>query len=320
MDEAKKKQLGQILLLVGLVIVAVVAFIVMQRNMPGGSGSAAPAAASSTPATNMADAGVTDADRVRAGGVASGRAAASGPKLNPNMWRVYSINPPANPFVEEESWYAATFRQSLPGYPMLKDSGFFDKPGEVLPDLNALFGNDIDFDYAELTRNFDDQTYSLDGTSADGRMRTTLTATEQAPANIEVKYDGDGNIMASEIPGAGGAVSGDSALPPSNGGFFGDTPLPPLSGGAANAGGGGMAVHGVSIHSGRSSALVMFNGTSRIVSVGDDLSAQFAVSKITSGGIEVKNTETGETKFLEIKAASSDDKNPPASMMRGMNL
>jgi hypothetical protein len=318
MDEAKKKQLGQIGILIALIVVGVIVTIVMRPKPPATGGATASAA--SKPATEMDKAGITPDMQRSAGSTSVPAAGGAGvQKLNPNMWKVYAITPPKNPFVQQESWYADTFKRLLPGYPELKNSGFFDKPTEVMPDVNRIFGKDLKFKYIDLNRDFKEINHTLTGLSADGKMSTTLTASEDAPDGVHLTFDQSGNVIdKNTIQGQkrGGSVGGDDVP---LGEFDGQLPLPDglMTQGAQGT---GMAVHGVSINSGRASALVMLNGSSRIVAVGDALTAKFAVSKITGSGIEVKDTETGEKKFIEIKAPDAGDKEAPAAMLRGLNL
>jgi hypothetical protein len=328
MDEAKKKQLQQILILVVLLVVLGVAMSMMLGRQTATSPGSATEAAASKPSTAMASAGITDADRQRMGGTTSVPAAASNiQRLNPNMWKVYTLTPPKNPFVQQESWYADTFRKLLPGYPQLKSNGFFDKPTEVLPDLNALFGAGIDFEYVDINRDFPERNYTLQGTSEDGKMNTVLSAVEKRPENTRLTFDPGGNLIDKDSirqatltnrMADGGAATDTTSVNGIN--FGGLPPLPGLDGVAGQQRGNAMSVHGVSIHSGRSSALVMLNGVTRIVKVGDDLTAQYAVSKITGSGIEIRDTKSGETKFIELRAPSTAASDAPSGMMRGMNL
>jgi hypothetical protein len=326
MDEAKKKQLQQVaVLIVLLIVLGVASMYMMGRNAASSGGGAATADAASKPSTAMAEAGITDTDRQNMGGSTSvpGGAATNAMKLNPNMWRVYALAPPRNPFVEEESWYAGTFKELLPGYPQLRDSGFFEKRGEVLPDINRLFPN-MKFEYIDLNRSFKEINRTLNGESKDGKMLTSLTLSEERPDDIQMTFDGSGNpVRKEEIQraGRGGSVDGEGGpggLPPlgDGSGFFGDGSMPVMQ----PQGGGAMAVHGISIHSGKATALVRSGESTRLVEVGDALSANYSVTKITGSGIEVKDTRTGEKKFIEIAEPGKEDNSARPAMMRGLSM
>lgn len=315
MDEAKKKQLGQIGLLVVLLLVLVGGVIFMQQKMQGGSaggGGAAPGAVSKTEATDMSKTGVTVQDQQGASSVpAPGTTSAS--KLNPNMWRVYSLTPPKNPFVQQESWYADTFRKLLPGYPEI--GSYFEKPGDVLPNMNRLFGDKINFDKFELARNFKDKNYSLTGTDADGSMTTTLKAHEVKPADVSIVFDRHGNKVERNANGGEfdltDQANGTNKLPLPGGGMTGgsDGMTPGMGEGEA------LGCTGISIHGGHASALMQYNGSSYIVQEGGGLPPRFSNAHITDKGVQLKDTSTGKTRFIELKAPVKDDDTP--AVMRG---
>jgi hypothetical protein len=314
MDEAKRKQFGQIAILVVLLVGLGVAVVMMVSKQGGKSkGGATKAAASKTAATDMAQTGVAAANGGGASSVPS-PSTSNASKLNPNMWRVYALSPPRNPFVQEESWYASTFKKMLPGYPELKD--WLNKPGDVLPDIHKLFGDKVDFDKIELSRTFSDQTYTVQGASEDGKMQTSLTAHVKQPENISQDFDAQGNKIAKFIPGAGAPGAGDVPLgrTPRLPGGSDDGGLPPNAQGSGEA----LGCTGISFHNGHASALMTFNGASYIVNEGGSIPPQYTSAHIVDNGVQLKDSKTGKTKFVELKAPSKDDKMPDFTHRGGM--
>jgi hypothetical protein len=326
MDEAKKKQLQQIIILVVvLVLLGVAVAFSMKRTGGGAASRGATSAAASKPATNMAAAGMPPKSGASSVPLPAGGRAAG--QLNPNMWRVYALTPPKNPFMQQESWYAATFSRLLPGYPWLRTNGFFDKPSDVLPNINALFGKGVSFKKIELQRHFKDRSHVLSGVSEDDRMTTTLTAEEKTPPDVDLVFDGNGNPVRKDVTDGPELVSnlGPDGKPIEGSDII---PLGPLGGGGVRLDGLGapgvgesLAVHGISIHSkGRASALLKVNGSTRIVGVGDALAPRYVVTKISKSGVELKDTKSGTKKFVELKAPSKDSDSKDMPLISGLGM
>jgi hypothetical protein len=234
-------------------------------------------------------------------------------KLNPNMWRVYALTPPRNPFVQQESWYAETFQRMIPGYPQLEE--YFNSESDVLPNLNHLFGEKIDFAKVDLARNHRDQVYVLKGTSDDGKTDTTVTATEVKPADIELTFDRNGHVVDRNLP------LGNDGLPPA-GGSPGDAPgrlpVPGGPGSAMEGSGDSLGCTGISIHDGHASALMTLNGSSYLVHEGGALPPRYSNVHITPNGVELKDTETGKKQFVQLKAPDKEEDLP--AVMRGRRM
>lgn len=241
-------------------------------------------------------------------------------EMNPNLFRVYQLDSPKNPFKQEESWYKEELEQ-IPGYPELRDSGFLDTMSPVVPDLSELLGDDENWQEIQLIKTQLDKQYSITGSSEDDLINTALTFKGPEGREVNVTWTpGTGvplsalndpnwqqkyNLQPGQIP---------ANMPPDE-----DLFLPPAAGEGLKIPGidevitGGVVpgdqvyCHGINILNGRAYALVSFNGTTRLVQEGDSLPPRYTVEAITGDGAVLFNLRTEQTQWLPIRAPMPQD-------------
>jgi hypothetical protein len=349
-NEQQKKQAQQvIILLVLLGVFLAMVFIVLVPGMKQGSGKHK---GKRTPAAAKKDAGAgqtakaggpgtaTDMPKVAGKSGPTGQQLAAGVEnvsgvptgLNPNLFQVFELGVTRNPFVQQEEWYTDELAKAMPGYPELRDSGYFNSMEPYLPDLNSIFG-ERDWSSVSIQRN-QKNNYSLSGTSEDGKIDTSISLTENIPTDQALTWTPASGIPLSSLtdpdyvaglnlPATGGQVGGGNlkggvAVPDSNDlfqGSSGDGALPNMdeymqaNGGSQdqlgpNAGllgkGDQLTCRGVNLARGTASALLDFNGAPYLVKVGDILPTHYQVLDVKGDGVMIKELRDGSTQWLPI--------------------
>jgi hypothetical protein len=347
--EERKKQLTQVITLVSLLGVLIALFMIVAMPVIRQSGgkktkpkpaagqqqAAQPAAATTAkPATSATDmpkvmgkagAGVQAAPGVEnVGGVPTG--------LNPNLFQVFDLAVPRNPFVQQEEWYADKLNEQVPGYPELRDSGYFNSMEPYLPDITGLFGN-RDWQQVQIQRT-QKNAYSVSGASADGTIETNIALTENVPTQSALSWTPDSGIPLASLSDpdyvagldlastggdlGGGNLAGGMAAAPGNGDLFqapGGGTLPNVDDFLA-AGGGNpdqlgpsgallgvgdqLTCRGVNITRDKASALLDFNGAPFLVKTGDVLPTHYEVLDVKEDGVMIKELRDGSTMWLPL--------------------
>jgi len=242
-------------------------------------------------------------------------------EMNPNLFRVYKLDPPKNPFKQEESWYQEELEQ-IPGYPELRDSGFLETMSPVVPDMGELLGEDEAWREVQMTKTQAEKQYSISGNSEDETINTTLSYLGPEGRTIDVTWTPGMGVPLSalsdpnwqqtyHLPATGELPA---TMPPDE-----DLFLPPAADGGLKIPGidevitGGVVpgdqiyCHGINVQDGRAYALVSFNGTTRLVQVGDSLPPRYTVEAITGDGAVLFNLRTEQTQWLPIRAPMPQD-------------
>ena len=343
--EQRKKQITQVIILVVLlgVMIAMVFLVLMPALRGNTGGKPAPAGqrqagqqqatapSRGSTATDMPVVPGSGAGIRPAGNSAEGVEFISGVPvgLNPNLFQVFDLQVPRNPFVQLEDWYADEIEEALPGYPELRDSEYFDSMEPYLPDVSALFG-DRDWSEVRVQRN-QRNTYSLTGTNPDGTIDTNITLEENIPTNNTLTWTPDSGIPLESLSdpdfvadlnlpsnGAlgGGGLDGGMALPDSSDLFGGPGAggLPTMDGylpgggdpsqlgpnGALVGIGDQLTCRGVNHAAQQSTALIDFNGMPFLVKKGDVLPTHYEVLEVKQDGVMIKELRDGSTMWLPL--------------------
>lgn len=228
--------------------------------------------------------------------------------INPSQFKVYALSPPRNPFLREESWYSETLNE-LPGYPELRDNGYFESMDAVIPDVEKYFG-DKDWSSVSLTRQQTPPTYNIQGTSKDGSISTSIELNEPAEPPVSVRWDAESGIPLSALrtPGwqdrygsaeAGAAEQGaadGSAAAASDGGGLG---IPRADAAAAGAGD-VISLSGVNFRGPAASALIIYNGTPYLVAEGSVLPTHYQVLAIKPDGVVLLEMRSGDSEWVPL--------------------
>ena len=62
-------------------------------------------------------------------------------EANPNSFTVYALNPPKNPFVQEERWYKDVLKNRCQAIRRLRDKKYFETDEPYIPNPDSLFAN-----------------------------------------------------------------------------------------------------------------------------------------------------------------------------------
>jgi len=307
----KRKQVLQIIVLVVLLGGLAMSITFMLKTV-GGSPSTAPApattAAAPAPAGGAAQpAAQPGTPEAETAVIASGQP----PEFNPNVFRIYDLDPPKNPFVQEERWYTEELEESLPGYPELRDNNFFEEMGTNVPEMTELLGEDESWRSITMSKTEADQEFNIDSESADGMIKTRMTYYGEPGRQIDLNWDRSSGVPVSEL--ADGSWAGMPDTVP------GDMPngddLFNMPGGGLTVPGMGdvfngssygqvLVCQGVSGQGSEASALVLFNDLPRIVQAGDSLPPQYVVDAVTANGVALRDIRDNETVWLPIGAQS----------------
>ncbi len=340
--EQRKKQIMQIIILLVLLGVMGVLFMIVAWPAIKGSRPSRPASATAPPAAGaQAQAGgvqsgsATDMPEV-VGTKGAGVSAAAGQEnisgvptgLNPNLFQVFNLQAPRNPFIQREEWYADKLAEALPGYPELRDSNYFDTMEPYLPDIADLFG-ERDWSEIKIQRN-QSNAYSISGSNPDGTIDTNIELKEDIPTSKTLTWTpGSGIPFASlsdpdyvaglNLPEAGppsgaGNLTGGVALPDSSD-LFKDTSLPNMDEFLAEGGGSQdqlgpngsllgvgdqLTCRGVNLSAAKSTALIDFNGMPFLVQKGDVLPTHYEVLEVKQDGVMIKELRDGSTQWLPL--------------------
>ena len=236
-----------------------------------------------------------------------------GGEVNPDLFRVYALQPPKNPFLMQESWFKDSLDQ-VPGYPELRDSQYFERMDPAFPDVATLFGPGKDWSSVTLERK-DESQYSVTGKSEDGRITTKLEAEEAAPTDVKYRWTKESGLplsalrdpeyvrqhsdelrSAAQAHAAAVEAEGSGGLPVP-GGAVGQAP-----GGATAPGGKGdvLACAGVNLKNGRSSALMYFNGAPYLVTLGSVIPTHYQVLEIKDDGVVMLELRDGSSTWVPL--------------------
>lgn len=317
MNQQTRKQLGQVALLV--VLLAGLGFSILymirtvsqrgsgRRTQPPPTVAAAP-----QPGAQPAPAAVPGtAEAIPAG------PEVRAPEMNENLFKAFSLDPPKNPFVQDETWYAEELEQ-VPGYPELRDEGFFESMEATVPPFDELLDDDEAWREAQLSKRELDQTYTVSGQSEDGMISTILQLAGPPGELVDVRWQPGSGVPLSALSRPGWEQQYDlqpagvpDALPSSDDLFQPPSglPMPGIDGVLAGGmvGGDQIVCHGVSGEGERATALVRFNEMTRLVGAGDSLPPRYQVEAVTADGVVLTELRSGDTMWLPISAPTSGD-------------
>ncbi len=346
------KNVGQIVILVVLVLVLGFSTLRMWRvfNPPKKNAKTTTTAASrASTAPGQATGSKAGADQAgkAAGGAADkkdkkdrGRGSfpmlASG-EVNADLFRVYALQPPKNPFMQKEEWFKDEL-EKIPGYPELRDENYFESMSPAFPDIASAFGTDKKWSEIMLKR----ETASgvkLDGTSKDGKIRTTLELTEAVPPGYDLTWTADSGIPLSALedpnyvrenadklatragstaPDAGGGLMVPGAdegtagldIPGTAGldipGETQDATTQGLITGEAK--GDALACVGVNLKGDKNTALMHLNGVPYLVSAGSVLPTHYQVVEIKEDGVVLLELRDGSSKWVPLQYVAAPKK------------
>jgi hypothetical protein len=241
--------------------------------------------------------------------------------LNPNQFKVYSLNPPKNPFVQTEDMYSSELKK-IPGYPQLKNGDYLNQSEAFLPNIPLI--NQEEWDNIQVSREVHVDPYQIMGTNDDGTITTNIRLTPKAPPSSQLTWTPATGVPVKELlqPGVtkryAEALSGEDKVvmaKKDEGGFVADALGVPGDGGArgtddALAGegqGDSLFAVGVSHHGKEATALVRHNGKTRIVREGSVLPTHYQVLTIKENGVVVVDLRDGSSNWLPLGAAPAED-------------
>jgi hypothetical protein len=346
MSQESRKQIGQVVLL--LILLGVLGFCMwyfLFKPQPASqsagkaarpASAAQPAAQATTDQAGTAPAAGKPAYGTAGAEQAAATAAGKEPKLtkaeapfslemNPNQFEVFTLSPPKNPFVQQERWYAEQLK-TMPGYPDLRDDGYFDSMEPYLPDLEKYFGSSDDWQQVQLTRQQAPPDFQITGTSKKGDITTNVNVTRTAEPPVDITWTPESGIPLSalrtpgwekQLPAAANLEHPGAA--PEAGAPGGGALSVPGSGGQA-AGGGGteaqpagdtISVSGVNLKESTASAVMVYNGTPYLVSIGSVLPTHYQVLAIKADGVVLLELRDGSSQWIPLSVAG-----PPAKQKR----
>lgn len=242
--------------------------------------------------------------------------------LNPNQFKVYSLNPPKNPFVQTEDMYQDELKK-IPGYPQLKSTDYLNETDAYLPNLPLI--SEHDWDSIQVSRQVHVDPYQIMGTSEDGTVTTNIRLTPKSPPSSQIVWSPATGVPVKELMQRGVAkryadeLSGEDKIVQASkdeGGFVADALGVPGVGGARSSGealdgdggeGDSLFAVGVSHHGKEATALVRHNGKTRIVREGSVLPTHYQVLTIKENGVVVIDLRDGSSKWLPLGAAPAED-------------
>ncbi|GEM_PF-2424824 len=320
MNQQSRKQIGQIVLLVVLLVGLGFSVLYMIKTVnQRGSGrrsAARPAVTAEEPAAQpaaaeTAEAPATDAEAIPA------EVEAHAVDLNENLFQVFGLSPPKNPFVREERWYEEELAQ-VPGYPELRDEGFFEGMDAYIPPLDELLDEGDVWLEAQLSKREMDENYTLSGQSDDGMISTNLQLTGPPGDLVDVRWHPGSGVPLTALQSPGWeqqfdlqAATEQPDLPSADDLFQPPSGLPipgidsVLAGGMV--GGDQIVCHGISGEGERATALVRLNEMTQLVGPGDALPPRYQVEAVTADGVVLTELRSGETLWLPLSAPISGD-------------
>jgi hypothetical protein len=242
-------------------------------------------------------------------------------EVNGDLFRVYSLQPPKNPFLQKEEWYQDEL-DKIPGYPDLRDKGYFETMDPKFPDIAKTFGADKKWESITLTRE-DASQLSLAGESKDGRIRTSLELKEAVPQDYKLIWKPDSGIPLSALQdpnyvranadklatGAGAAsASGGGLAVPATGEMPEGLAIPGEASDATSTGlttgqakGDALACVGVNLKGEKATALMHYNGAPYLVSAGSVLPTHYQVMEIKEDGVVLLELRDGSSKWVPLQ-------------------
>jgi len=245
--------------------------------------------------------------------------------LNPNQFKVYALSPPKNPFVQTADMYTKQL-DTYPGYPQLKGSDYLNQSEAYLPNIPLI--HEHDWDTIQVTRDVKADAYEISGTSDDGTISTQIHMVPKAPPSTQLVWSPATGVPVKDLTSPGvskrygdllsGSLHPAAEKKDANGGFVADALGVPgdggtrsssdaLSGGEVAGGGDHIFAVGVSHHNGEATALIRFNGKSRIVREGSVIPTHYQVLTIKENGVVVVDLRDGSSNWLPLGAAPADD-------------
>jgi hypothetical protein len=333
MNEASKKSAMQAALLVGLLLVLGFAVFRMinsmqtpkrNRDKARTTASASKDSSARPSSTNMPRVTGSAGDT---GGKGSGVEIEAGDlRLNPNQFKVYALNPPKNPFVQEPEWYQDKLEQ-VPGYPQLKNSDYFESNEAYLPNIPLI--HEEQWEEIVVDRTVTTDPYEISGASADGSVMTRVQLKPKGEESERLAWnpatgvplkalfspdwkDAYGDKLSGELPVAqteeapsSGFVADALGVP----GAPGDRSASELLDGSNGAGTGSTAYCvGISHHGKEATAMIRYNGKTRIVREGSVLPTRFQVLSIKEDGVVLIDLSDGSSQWLPLGAAPAANK------------
>jgi hypothetical protein len=335
MMENRNKQVMQFVILA--VLLGVLGFSgwrMYRLFSPQPRAAAPPATASANAAKPGAPTPAPRAGQPAAPPAAGGKApaaAATNPKLpmlpggevNGDLFRVYALQPPKNPFLKNEAWFKDTL-ESIPGYPEMRDEKYFDSMDPEFPDIEETFGPGRTWDSITMKREAATD-YTLEGESEDGKYRTSIKLTEDAPDDVELAWTPASGVPITSLddpnyvrenmgklsPGAAAAAAADGgglavpggdlpaglAIPGSGSG--GDATSAALTGSEGK--GDAIVCTGVNVKGKKTTALMYYNGAPYLVMVGSVLPTHYQVMEIKEDGVVLLELRDGSSKWVPLQ-------------------
>jgi hypothetical protein len=245
-------------------------------------------------------------------------------QMNPNLFQQFEIQTPRNPFVKREEWYSGLLAEHVPGYPELRESGYWDEWDPYLPDIDFIFDGEKEWSEVSVNRT-QNNSYEFSGISEDGNIRTAISLIEDKPTTATLEWMSGTNTPVSALKNPGYAKEyanqqqpGRTTAPPDDSDLFrqpdasGGEGLPFFDqytngqapaqgpGGVVLGSGDQLVCRGVSAGAGKSTALIDFNGMPFIVSEGDVLPTRYEITKISGDGVAIKELRDGSTIWLPL--------------------
>jgi hypothetical protein len=331
------KNVGQIVILAVLVLVLGISTVHMWRvfNPPSKSAKAPatatanPAAAQDKGASTTAKAGAAAKAAPPAAGTAAGKdkskaefAMLESGEVNGDLFRVYALQPPKNPFLQKEEWFKDEL-EKIPGYPELRDDNYFETMSPEFPDIAQAFGPDKKWREIMLKRE-NNPNVKLGGVSKDGRITTTLELKEAVPPSYDLKWTADSGIPLSALEdpdyvrsnvdklttlaGTAKATDGGGLMVPGAGEDATGLEIPGESSDATtknlltgDAKGDALACVGVNLKGGKTTALMHYNGAPYLVSAGSVLPTHYQVVEIKEDGVVLLELRDGSSKWVPLQ-------------------
>lgn len=347
MKTAASKNVGQILILVVLVVVLGFSTMRMWRvfNPPPrttqtpAAATARPSPAPGQPAATGAPAGPAGTAPAPAGNAQAQPKTAPGTfpmlatgEVNSDLFRVYALTPPKNPFMQKEEWFKDEL-EKIPGYPELRDNDYFETMSPAFPDIAQAFGPDKQWKEIMLKREMASGV-KIDGISKDGKITTTLQLDEQVQPGYDLTWTADSGIPLSALedpefvranadkltgqPGTAKPEDGAGMMVPGTTEDATGLNIPGASGETSDATtqglitgeakGDALACVGVNFKGGKATALIRYNGVPYLVSAGSVLPTHYQVVEIKEDGVVLLELRDGSSQWVPLQYAPAEKK------------